>query len=181
MIDVATAAMESGSIDGSSTSSRSSPSMRTRGGAPAFRCRSEPSHWSRSVKNRSRSSESTKSAYARPSRKKGTNATPVARGRALSERGRSQFVDRELGRCLAPALWAVLHVTPRSQQARPLGVQEHDERLGDRVELEAEVRPPGGRGVARVEVEPLQDPAEAHARRVKEPGAVAGLEDDGCV
>ena len=67
------------------------------------------------------------------------------------ERGSPEILQRKLGRLIAAALRAVLDVSPAAQEAAALGVQEHDERFGDRVDLQPEVRAPTRRGGVGVE------------------------------
>src|SRR5579872_7066202 len=81
-----------------------------------------------------------------------TNASAVGRA--------AQLVDGELGCGVATALGTVLDVSPRPQQPRPLRIEQHDEGLGQRVELQTEIRAPGRRRIPSVEVQSLQDAAE---------------------
>lgn len=90
----------------------------------------------------------------------------------------AELVERELSRRFPAALRAVLDMTPRPEQPRALRVEHHDERLGVRIELEAEVGPPGRRRIPGVEVEPFQNAAKTHPGRVEKPRAVARLEDE---
>src|SRR5450755_798075 len=71
----------------------------------------------------------------------------------------------------------MLDVSPAAQEAAALGVQEHDERLRDGVDLEPEVRTPTRRSGMGVQFEALQDPTEAQALGVENPGAVTRLKD----
>ena len=73
--------------------------------------------------------------------------------------GSLELLERQLCRLVAPALRALLDVAPRTQQAGPPGIQEHHERFGDGVDLQAVVGPPAPswpRGVASAK--PFEDP-----------------------
>ena len=71
-------------------------------------------------------------------------ATATERGPAprSGQRSSPEIIERQFGCLVATALRALLDVAPRPEQAGPLGVQQHDERLGDGVDLQAEVGAP---------------------------------------
>jgi hypothetical protein len=98
--------------------------------------------------------------------------------RRSARRSRPQIVKRQLCGRIATTLRAVFDVPPRAQEPRSFGVEQHHKGLGIGVELKSKIRPPAGRGIFRVEVQPLEDPAKPHAMRVEDPRAVAGLEDE---
>jgi hypothetical protein len=104
---------------------------------------------------------------------------PVARSGARSGARRApEVVERELAGRLAAALGTMVDVPPGPQQARPLGIEQYDEGLRHRVDVETEVgAPPRGCGVA-VQIEALQDAPKAHPVGIEQPSAVARLQDE---
>src|SRR3984885_9580074 len=94
------------------------------------------------------------------------------------QRSAAKLVQRELGSLVPATLRAVLDVSPRTEQSRPLGVQEDAEGLRDGVDLEPVVGPPGRRRSVRVQRKTLQDAPEAHPIGVEDPRAVAGLQNE---
>lgn len=90
----------------------------------------------------------------------------------------AQLFEGQLAGCLPTALRAVIDVTPRPEKARSLGIQQDDERLRDRVDVEPEVGAPTSGGQVAVEIETLEDAAKAHPFGIEQPGAVTGLQNE---
>jgi hypothetical protein len=92
--------------------------------------------------------------------------------------GRAKVAKRELRRCLAPALGAVLDMAPTPEQAGALGVEQHDERLRKRVDLHSVAGLPLGGCRTGVMICALYDPAKSRVLHVDDPRTVARLDDD---
>src|ERR1700684_2842801 len=85
-----------------------------------------------------------------PNRRIGARAGP---GSGAS--GATEVVEGQLAGGLSAALCAAIDMAPRSEQTRAFGVEQHDEGLRYRIDVESEVgAPTGGRRVA-VQVQAL--------------------------
>jgi hypothetical protein len=97
----------------------------------------------------------------------------------LSGAGRtSQFIEGQLPGGLPAALRTVLHVPPRPQQTRALGVEQHHKRLRHRIDVEPEIGPPTGRCRVAIQIEALQDASKSHSIGIEEPRAVTRLQNE---
>jgi hypothetical protein len=92
--------------------------------------------------------------------------------------GGTEIPERELGGRLTATLSTVLNVAPASQQSRSLWVEEHHERLGQRIDLYPVTGLPLGRRWARAMFGTLDDPTESRIVHVDDPSAVARLNDN---
>ena len=92
--------------------------------------------------------------------------------------GRTKIAQRQLRGCFASTLGTVVDMAPASQQASSFGVQEHHERLGQRIDLDPVAGPPLGRGRAGGGRRTLHQTPEPRMLHVDDPRAVAGLDDD---